>query len=725
MKNLPKNLVIAVGVAVVLLAVLTLGACSQPAPAPAPVTVKETVIVEKVVEKPVEKIVEKPVEKVVEKVITATPGPKPTEAPVAPVAPVAALKVLAIPGYASDPNAITTTVKYITDTAVGEAKSTVALYSSGLTNVPISVPVHLQVTAADAKMVVTPTWALSGKPVGSKAAITTTKNAMVAEFTPDLVGAYVVNVSLKNATGLTSVAQYAFFHAGTYVGAIAGKCQTCHAEKAEEWAKTPHALLFSEELDNQVDGPLGVKPGAAGFITHYSETCTRCHTTGWYPAPYSGSGGYWDAKAAAKWTFPTWKQIDAVFLKTGPSNWAAAPAAVKNMGNIGCETCHGPAGQHVTDGAKVMQTSMDNGVCNQCHGAAANHSRGWQIANSKHTTGTSFEEINGPARQVCMRCHGAEGFVSFVDNPKNSAAWSVEEGSVGCATCHDPHSDANAYQLRVVSRPLEIPLEVKKDVGLSAICFTCHNARTNPANAIKSSFPHYSSVAEMLSDTGGVTYDQTLPNSPHGMMVGAAPIPNPAYDGKNTSVAQFLWTPAGEAKGNIPGPCVTCHMWAPITSPMTDTLAYKVGGHSFNTVTPDNQADYGASCKSCHGEVKDFNMKAKADYDGNGKIEGVQDEVKGLLGVLFKALESKGVKKVDTGYPYVTLPKGADGQTDDKIDNAWYNYRTVYGVMWGAAGPGQEGKAQAIHNFKRSVALLQLSLKDLTGSLPAGATEMK
>jgi hypothetical protein len=45
--------------------------------------------------------------------------------------------------------------------------------------------------------------------------------------------------------------------------------------------------------------------------------------------------------------------------------------------------------------------------------------------------------------------------------------------------------------------------------------------------------------------------------------------------------------------------------------------------------------------------------------------------------------------------------------------------------MWGAAGPGQEGKAQAIHNFKRSVALLQLSLKDLTGSLPAGATEMK
>ncbi|HEX7588518.1 MAG TPA: hypothetical protein VF478_09410, partial [Anaerolineae bacterium] len=66
--------------------------------------------------------------------------------------------------------------------------------------------------------------------------------------------------------------------------------------------------------------------------------------------------------------------------------------------------------------------------------------------------------------------------------------------------------------------------------------------------------------------------------------------------------------------------------------------------------------------------------------------------------------------------------------TDDKIDNAMYNYRTVFGVMWsvdanGKPTPGQEGKAQAIHNFKRSVALLQLSLKDLTGSMPAGMTD--
>ena len=69
MKNLPRNLIIVVGVAAVLSVALILAACTTPAP----VIVKETVIVEK----PVEKIVEKPVEKIVEKIVVATPAPAP------------------------------------------------------------------------------------------------------------------------------------------------------------------------------------------------------------------------------------------------------------------------------------------------------------------------------------------------------------------------------------------------------------------------------------------------------------------------------------------------------------------------------------------------------------------------------------------------------------------------------------------------------------------------
>ncbi|MBI5031762.1 MAG: hypothetical protein HZB51_14635 [Chloroflexi bacterium] len=636
-----------------------------------------------------------------------------------PVPPVAKLEIVAMPGNAAEPGAITATVKYVTET--NTASSTAALYTNGLKNVPINVPVYLKVSAVDPKNSGTATWSISAKPVDSKAVITNVTaitKSMVAKFTPDVVGPYMIQVTLRNSAGATSAAQYVQIWAGTYVGVDAGGCKTCHPAKTAEWAKTGHALLFSEELDNKIDGPAGVAPSAAGYVTHYSETCSRCHTTGWYPAPYNGSGGYWDAKAKASWTFPTYKQIDDAFTKKGPSNWDAAPAAVKNMGVIGCEVCHGPAEQHVKNGAKVMAVSLDADTCNQCHGAAANHSKGWQLGNSKHQTGTTFEEITGPARQACARCHGGEGFITFLANPKNQAAWSTEEGDISCAVCHDPHDEKNPFQLRVVGKPVEIPFEVKKDVGLSAICYTCHNSRANPADAIKSSFPHYSSIAEMIGDVAGVTYGQTLPNSPHGLMVGAAPIPS-----GNTAPGQakFLYSAPTDTKGNVPGPCVTCHMNAGPAA--TDANAYSVGGHSFNTVSPDGKVDYGAACKSCHGEVKDFNLKAKADYDGNSKTEGVQDEIKGLLGVLWKGLEDKGVKKVDTGYPYATLPRDASNQVDDKIDNAFFNYRTVYGVMWGAGGPGQEGKAQAVHNFKRSCALLQLSIKDLTGSLPAGATD--
>ncbi len=638
----------------------------------------------------------------------------------APQPPVAVLKVVPVPGVVTDKNAITTTIKIISDTAVGPTNAVIAMATTGDSNVPINVPVHLAVSAQDPKNTGKPTWTLT-KPADSKAALKDPA-AAETEFTPDVVGAYYVQVTLKGDTA-TSAPEFAFFNAGTYIGVYTGNCKQCHPTQTAEWAKTGHAQVFPEELDNKIDGPRGIQPGAAGYITHYSETCVACHATGYYAAPFNGSGGYFDAKAKASWTFPTWKQIDEVFTKKAPSNYDAAPQGIKDMGTIGCEVCHGPASEHVKNGAKVMDVNWDSGVCNQCHGTRGGHTRGVQLSYSAHSDASAHAwEIAGAEEQGCVRCHTAKGYASFLKNPTNQAAWENEEQTLTCAGCHDPHSEANAFQLRIVGKPVALPFEVKREVGLSATCYECHNSRRNASvDAAKASFPHYSSAAEMLEDTGGVTYGQTVANSPHGAMVGAAPIPNPAYDAKNAESAKFLFSPIGDTKGNTPGSCVTCHMAAAITA-ANDPLAMKVGGHSFNMVTPDGKLIYSASCKSCHGDVKTFDMPAKADYDGNGKVEGVQTEVKGLLNVLWTQLEAKGVKKVETGHPYATLPANAD----EKIKNAMYNFRTVYGVMWGTeTGNGNEGKAAAMHNFKRSVTLLQLSIKDLTGSLPSGATELK
>ena len=683
---LRKILLVSAGI---LLVGLLIAACAQPTPPP-PQVVKETVVVTKIVEPTA-----KPPE--------PTKAPAPTAVPPTPALAPGNAEVSLVPVAANatkDKNVFTATVKLVTDTVVGPYNAVIAMGTTGLPNVPISVPVTIQCVSDNPKNPGKPAWSLT-KPAASKATLAFT-NTLQTKFTPDVPGYYVVICNL-GAGGEVGGVQV---HADTYVGMTDGKCATCHGKKVEEWSKTGHAKIFTEEID--------AKP------THYTESCVSCHTTGWYAGQYGGAGGFKDVMAKANWTMPTWKRIEA------GGNWASAPAAIKNMANIQCEQCHGPAGDHVKNGTTTMATSVDEGVCNICHNGSSRHDKGEQLKNAGHSDKESPAfQIEGFGEQACVRCHSGEGYIDFLKDPNNPAAWSNEKQTIACATCHDPHDDANPFQLRIMNKPVALPFELKKDVGLSATCFECHNSRVSSEafEAGKSgSNPHYSSIAELLSDTGGITYGATVPNSPHGAVVGIAPVANPAYT-PTAEVSKFLWTTydGGNEKGNVPGPCVTCHMWPGITD-AKDPNFEKVGGHSFNTVSPDGKFDYGAACKSCHGDVKDFNLKAKADYDGNGKVEGVQDEVKGLLNVLWKALEAKGVKKVDTGYPYATLPANADA----KIKNALFNFRLVYGVMWGTdTGNGNEGKAQAIHNFKRSVALLQLSLKDLTGSLPSGLTEMK
>jgi hypothetical protein len=644
-------------------------------------------------------------------VIAAPPAQEPTPTP----EPINAhVTIVPVARNVKDPNVFTGTIKIMTDTTVPATDAVIAMGASGLNNVPINVPVHVQCdpVGAEAPGTATPTWSLY-KPADSQAALKDPK-ALLTEFTPDIAGAYAVACTFPGGGQAGGVHLYA----GSYIGNNAETCKTCHPKQVEGWLGTGHANALKYNIDNTL---------TPDEDTHFTERCGACHVTGYYVPPVGeGSNGFKEAATNANWTFPTWEEINAAG-KGGPSNFDAMPAEVKALASVGCEQCHGPAADHVNNNAPIMAVSQSEGTCNVCHNGSSRHDKGEQLKNAAHSdaAAAAFNEPIGPTRQACVRCHSGEGYASFLENPTNQAAWVNEKQTIVCATCHDPHSAANPWQLRIVSTPIELPFEVTKDVGLSATCFECHNSRADPANAIRSSFPHYSSVAEFISNTGGVTYGETIANSPHGDLVGIAPLPNPAAKDDPTA-AKFLFSAAGDEQGNIPGPCVTCHMTAPITD-QDDPYYEKVGGHSFNTVSPDRQFNYTAACKACHQNITDtFDFAAKADYDGNGEVEGVQTEVKGLLDVLWAALEAEGVEKVDTGYPYATLPKDADGQTDDKIDNAWYNFRTVYGVMWGEeTGNGNEGKAQAMHNFKRAVQLLQLSYKDLTGQDVPGATLMK
>ena len=604
---------------------------------------------------------------------TAKPAASPAAATVK--APVAEVKVVPVAAnLTGDPNVIKATLPGTT--------TTIGLGTTGLSNVSIGAEVTLKATVEDPKVPVkTYAWTFSG-PNASKSALNK-KDGDTVKFTPDVAGIYKIDVVATNEGGASPMASIQI-HAGTYVGVDKGGCKNCHAETVGEWSKTGHAGM----LKWQIDG------GDAPKDSHYGEGCLRCHTVGYYIG--AANGGFADIQAKTGWKFPALAAI-----QSGKGNWDAIPAELKNVSNIQCENCHGPAKDHV-DKKTPMGVTLDEGDCNVCHNGGGTHVKGEFLKNAKHSEAESqaWTYPTGPSRQACVRCHSGYGFISFMKNPTEQASWNNEPHTVTCAVCHDPHSEANKAQLRITGKPVEV-LGITKDYALSTVCVECHNQRTKAQDSLTAS-PHYSSAAEVMANTGGVDYGKTVANSPHGTIVGASPMANP--NDKTGATKLFL--------GEAPGPCVACHMY-PTPTDTADPNRFKVGDHSFNTVSPDGTFDYVAACQSCHAGIKDFNFPAKADYDGNGKVEGVQDEVAGMLKVLQQAISDKGVKPVQ-GHPY--FDADAKAKASDNVKNAIYNYLFVRGLE------GSDGKANAIHNFKRSINLLQLSYKDIMGKDVPNAT---
>ncbi|MGE5619203.1 MAG: multiheme c-type cytochrome [Sphingomonadaceae bacterium] len=585
--------------------------------------------------------------------------------------PTAEIEIVPVTAKATDPNVLEGTL--------ADGKTKAQFGTTGLDNAAIGVPVTLTGSATDPKVSVTKyAWTLT-KPKASKAELST-NNEPTVKFTPDVSGVYKVDLVLSNEAGAGPMASVQI-RAGEYIGTGLGNCFQCHPGTTQGWSETGHATMLKTAI-NSGD-------------THYTEGCIRCHSTGYTPG--ADNGGFTSVQQGTGWEFPS-KEA----MASDGDKWAEMPILLQNMANIQCESCHGPAKNHVEKGAK-MASSMDDGICNQCHDTSAKHIKGTQIKAAKHSDEDSqaWNYPTGPSRQACVRCHSGAGYVSFVENPTEPASWDNSKQTVGCSTCHDPHSAANKFQLRTVGKPTEAA-GVTKDFGLSATCANCHNGRTTAADAQKGSYPHYSPAAEMLSDTGGVTYGQTVPNSPHGMLVGTSPMRDPAdAEGKTMLFG-----------GATPGPCVACHMVGNSLD-ANDPNKFNVGEHSFNMVSPDGKAQNISACQSCHAGATKFDFEAKADYDGNGKVEGVQEEVAGLVRLLQQAIADSGIKPIE-GNPYFDPQDLA--KANEKQRNAIYNYRFVRGLE------GSDGKANAIHNFKRSVALLQLSYKDLTGNDVPNAT---
>jgi len=144
----------------------------------------------------------------------------------------------------------------------------------------------------------------------------------------------------------------------TYVGSES--CKQCHAEDYEIWSKSGHAHAFEtlEKIDSQAD-----------------PHCVKCHTVG--------------------------------FGK--PSGYRRPLGGESSLTDVGCESCHGPASEHIAryrDGKpnNFQFRPLGPGDCTTCHYGEFSRPFNWDefwppISHGKQDKGKSEEkhpEVNSP-----------------------------------------------------------------------------------------------------------------------------------------------------------------------------------------------------------------------------------------------------------------------------------------------------------------------------------------
>lgn len=590
--------------------------------------------------------------------------------------------------YAAALNGVLT-VRPLTAQEIKQYSLTGAQVGSGLTTVGVNQSVYLDalinvaVTNTDVPVV---TWSIANAPVGSLAVLTNSplganvppyrmsdrsslKVAGRALLKPDVVGQYTVNVSIITTTsGSTNLSLR--ITAGTYLGA--DTCALCHSGGAVAentyvpWSQTLHAHAFEDAIN-------GVS------TDHFGKNCISCHVVGFDGNTNSANGGWDDIAAQTGWVFPT---------NFNSTNWSSMPAALRNVSNVQCESCHGPGSQHAYSlgNTNFISTTMAAGTCAQCHDSLSHHYKTAEWNNSRHAVATKTP--SGANRNNCVRCHTATGFVQYIDHAGTTNVPYVTNTvyeAITCAACHDPHDPENPHQLRAANVYTLPEGTTVTNVGLGALCMECHHSRNGSAEdnivnyklglptwAGGSSFGvHDSTAGDMVEGVNGWTYGKFIPSSTHSYVV-----------------------------SNV---CVGCHM-QPVAS--SDPAFTKAGGHTFSMTYSDGTTlvDKTDVCSKCHGPVESFNLVRK-DYDGDGVIQGVQTEVQNLLNQLSRLLPNSQYR-ADGNYV-------ADGLVKTSISTRTNWQDRFLQAAWNWQFVNVEGSL-GVHNASYAVGLLKASIADLT-----------
>ena len=555
--------------------------------------------------------------------------------------------------------------------------------STGLRAVGTKSRAYWTVDTLGSAQVGTPTWTLVTKPAGSVATLDSANGTWINSVKVDTVGEYIVSAQVGTQTAYDTI------WASTYVGVSTDANAGCFCHPGATtiktaWEKSVHGTMFFRSMTGHEEMERGKGAYAAG--------CIKCHTTGWDPTAANNNFGIKVKQSG--WDTTWYKGLESYagdyWITTGDSSkWNLLTADEKKLGNIGCESCHGPAQAHATSAqaTRIGMSKYSPDMCNQCHDGSRRHSLGTFFHQSKHNEVEIGAAAEG-GRANCQPCHVGAGLMYYFNNNMDTTGiaskWVLSRDamtSISCQVCHDPHGNDNEFALRTMTLKGDslkggyvLPAQFRSSTG--NICMICHGGRyAVKARITKTApyygwadrfYPHYNTQGEMLFGAGAYQYDD---NSFTGLM-----------------------THAG-----VEGGCVGCHMQD--RKNRLDGGGNMLANHSFSmsdTLFAAGVYKPTDACAPCHGEIEDFDdIRALYDYDRDGAIEGVQSEVTGLL----DALKAKLPLDATTGMP-VTMRKDslAVKNRPDLIQNIW-NWYFVY-----------EDRSKGVHNTKYSVRILYKAL---------------
>jgi predicted CXXCH cytochrome family protein len=308
---------------------------------------------------------------------------------------------------------------------------------------------------------------------------------------------------------------------GTVTVAYVGSqvCSQCHRSQYADWTTTSHSRAVATLVDH-------------GRET--TESCLECHALG-----LGQPGGFIDM------------------------------TTTQDRGNVGCESCHGPGGEHIKNPGQVrLLKSLSSDVCGRCHtGPRYGTYDEWKT--SKHANALASVRTSPQGGPECLTCHSADAILAQNQNVVVGlqAETVVAQDSVTCVVCHFPHGGPNAHQLRL---------------PVSQVCLPCHTDQgTKPGGT-----PH-SAQAEVLLGVGGYR----------------------APEVENVMGPMDHGTAFGKR-------CAQCHVFkiTPDQPSVTNPVIY---GHTFEPNVP-------TSCTYCHAASKALALKSAAQAEIGGKVTALK-----------------------------------------------------------------------------------------------------